>query len=57
MNQTVHRFGMLATFVRCLMDPSAPDEQAAHRLSDLDEMARRYGEPPMVAISRALATT
>ena len=47
MNQTVHRFGMLATFVRCLMDPSAPDEQAAHRLSDLDEMARLYGEPPI----------
>lgn len=44
MNQTVHRFGMLATVMRCLVDRSSAAERATVRLADLRAMSSH--QPP-----------
>ena len=51
MNQTVHRFGMLSTFMRCLMsEPDKPvptrQAQAKRRIADLDAILAQRGAPP-----------
>ena len=54
LNRTVHRFGMLATFVRCAFDRSPPAVRAAQRLADIDAVAAAApsGAPAGAAAAR-----